>query len=145
MQTCFRIHCQSKKYILLNLSYPEPRLCNSCQFHQHFKSSFCAGDSCAKKLQSRTVARDKKATKTLSYEKFARKMLMKLTKVDTALAFNSNYKIILIKNIEKVFFSYCLRSVVSNRNSSLATFGLVGCINSHISIILPSFCQKSIK
>jgi len=49
-----------------------------CQFHQHFTQDFCANIFAAKKFQSQNVTREKMG-KALSYEKFLRKMLMKLT------------------------------------------------------------------
>jgi len=59
-----------------------------CQFHQHFTSNFCNNIFATiffhqyfstKKLQSQNVTREK-LCKALLYKKFARKMLMKLTK-----------------------------------------------------------------
>jgi len=52
---------------------------NCSSFHQHFfTNSFCADILSPKKLQSQTVSREK-LQKTLSYQKAAHKVLVKLT------------------------------------------------------------------
>jgi hypothetical protein len=48
------------------------------QFHQRFLRNFCANIFVPKKLKSQNVSREKLRI-SLSYEKFAPKMLMKLT------------------------------------------------------------------
>jgi len=56
--------------------------CSQC--HQYFTSGFCADILLAKKLQTQTVSTEK-LLKTLSYEKAASNMLVKLTPVLPAL------------------------------------------------------------
>ncbi len=83
---------------------------SSGKFHQHFISKyFCAKNSCAKKSSTLKCKHKKKLCAKLSYEKAARKMLVKLTPHQLKCRYHFLYVMFFCDQAITIFFIWLRR------------------------------------